>query len=85
MIKAMVPLKYRDYCAPHYINYQKCARTRPMVDFFNQCGGEKHEWEHCQYEDFILRQKEYERERRLLQRERRKRRSANSLTNGKNC
>merc|ERR1711970_1698388 len=69
MIKAMVPLKYRDYCAHHYINYQKCARTRPMIDFFNQCGGEKHEWEHCQYEDFIMRQKEYERERRLLQRE----------------
>ena len=55
MIKAMVPLKYRDYCAHHYINYQKCARTRPMIDFFNQCGGEKHEWEHCQYEDFIMR------------------------------
>lgn len=68
MVKAMLPLKYRDYCAHHYINYKKCQRGQGTFDL-SGCDGEKHEWEHCQYDDFILRMKEYERERRLLQRE----------------
>ena len=54
MVKAMLPLKYRDYCAHHYINYKKCQRGQGTFDL-SGCDGEKHEWEHCQYDDFILR------------------------------
>merc|ERR1711931_476905 len=68
MVKAKVPLKHRDYCAHYYINFLKCNRDRGALDF-SACNHEKHEWEHCQYDDFVMRMKEYERERRLLQRE----------------
>merc|ERR1719187_621885 len=56
MVQAQVPMEYRDYCAHHYINYAKCQRTQKA-------------WQHCEFDDFIMRMKEYERERRLLQRE----------------
>merc|ERR1712243_475441 len=68
MVKAMIPLNKRDYCAHYYISYMKCRRDAGPWGF-NACDHEKHEWEHCQYEDFVMRMKEYERERRLLQRE----------------
>merc|ERR1739838_699465 len=68
-IKAMVPLKYRDYCAQYYMNYMRCKRDSSYLKNYWSCGDEKHDWQHCQHEDFILRMKEYERERRLLQRE----------------
>jgi len=69
MIHAMVPLKYRDYCAHYYINYMKCKRDNGKFNLLQPCDHERHEWEECQYEDFLMRMKEYERERRLLQRE----------------
>merc|ERR1719193_2398542 len=53
MVKAMIPLKYRDYCAHHFITYQKCRRSAGPFDV-TKCDPEKHEWEHCQYEDFIM-------------------------------
>jgi len=68
MIKAKLPLKYRDYCAHYFISYMKCKRDAGPFGFYS-CDHEKHDWEHCQYEDFVMRMKEYERERRLLQRE----------------
>jgi len=69
MVKAKLPLKHRDYCAHYYISYLKCKRDAGRFMSLGACGHEKHEWEHCQYEDFVMRMKEYERERRLLQRE----------------
>merc|ERR1719462_736558 len=68
MVKAMLPLKHRDYCAHYYISYRKCKRDAGKFDF-SACNHEKHEWEHCQYDDFVMRMKEYERERRLQSRE----------------
>merc|ERR1719228_1809486 len=67
MVQAQVPMEYRDYCAHHYIHYAKCQRTQKSWQLY-KCDGEKHEWEHCEFDDFIMRMKEYERERRLRQR-----------------
>merc|ERR1712136_320224 len=66
MVQAKLPLKYRDYCAHYYITYRKCKRDEGL---FDNCDHGRHDWEQCQYENFVLRMKEYERERRLLQRE----------------
>ena len=54
MVKAKVPLKHRDYCAHYYINFLKCNRDRGALDFW-ACDHEKHDWEHCQYDDFVMR------------------------------
>ena len=54
MVKAKLPLKYRDYCAHYYISYLKCKRDAGRLAL-GSCGHEKHEWEHCQYEDFVMR------------------------------
>ncbi|CAD5125239.1 DgyrCDS13481 [Dimorphilus gyrociliatus] len=62
---------FRDYCAHLLLPFYKCRNDNwPWVV---NCKPELHAWEHCQYEDFVLRMKEYERERRLLERAKRKR------------
>merc|ERR1711893_155628 len=54
----------RDYCAHLLIDFYKCRKENfPWVV---ACKGVKHEWDNCQYQDFVLRMKEYEREKRLL-------------------
>merc|ERR1719423_136614 len=60
MVKAKLPLKHRDYCAHYYISYLKCKRDAGRFMSLGACGHEKHEWEHCQYEDFVMRMKEHE-------------------------
>jgi len=60
----------RDYCAHTLIDFYKCKRD--VFPFVSRCGPEKHAFDHCQYEDYVLRMKEYERERRLLERAKRK-------------
>jgi len=60
----------RDYCSHHLIDFMKCRQQK--FPFIAVCKHEKHVWESCQYEDWVLRMKEYERERRLLERAKRK-------------
>ncbi|KAF5272218.1 hypothetical protein FQA39_LY01300 [Lamprigera yunnana] len=64
---AKIPLKDRDYCAHLLIDFRACRKQKwPWVV---KCAHEKHTYLNCQYDDFVLRMKEYERERRLLERE----------------
>ncbi|XP_023224661.1 NADH dehydrogenase [ubiquinone] 1 beta subcomplex subunit 7-like [Centruroides sculpturatus] len=68
---AKIPLEDRDYCAHLLLKYRACRRDQ--FPFLYRCGHEKHEYEYCEHEDFILRMKEYEREKRLLARAAKKR------------
>ncbi|KAF4532047.1 hypothetical protein B566_EDAN015573 [Ephemera danica] len=69
MEAARLPLEDRDYCAHLLLKYRGCrADVWPMA---YKCHHEKHAYLHCQYEDYVLRMKEFERERRLLRRKNR--------------
>ncbi|XP_012265521.2 NADH dehydrogenase [ubiquinone] 1 beta subcomplex subunit 7 [Athalia rosae] len=69
MKSANLALKDRDYCAHHLLAYQACrADVWPLA---YKCAHERHVLFNCQYDDFVLTMKEYERERRLLQRQKR--------------
>lgn len=69
MESAKIPLEHRDYCAHKLIAYQGCrSETFP---FLYKCAHERHEYLTCEYEDYVLRMKEFERERRLLERQKR--------------
>ncbi|VDO81211.1 unnamed protein product [Soboliphyme baturini] len=70
MVRWQLKFNERDYCAHTLIDYRKCiAEHFPLANFY--CYDKKEENELCQIEDFHLRMKEYERERRLLIREKR--------------
>ncbi|KAM6218269.1 NADH dehydrogenase [ubiquinone] 1 beta subcomplex subunit 7 [Rhynchocyon petersi] len=70
MNDAQLPLHLRDYCAHHLIRLLKCKRdTFPN---FLACKHEQHDWEYCEHLDYVSRMKEFERERRLLQRKKRR-------------
>jgi len=70
MEAAGLPAEERDYCAHHLIDFMKCRKEKfPWVV---SCKHEKHIYEECQYNDYVLRMKEYEREKRLLERRKRK-------------
>uniref|UniRef100_A0A7E4VV81 NADH dehydrogenase [ubiquinone] 1 beta subcomplex subunit 7 n=1 Tax=Panagrellus redivivus TaxID=6233 RepID=A0A7E4VV81_PANRE len=61
----------RDYCAHLLIPLIKCqGNNAPFAG--HMCHEERHAWDKCEYEDYIGRIKEYEREKRLLQRKVRK-------------
>ncbi|KAG9462641.1 hypothetical protein GDO78_013661 [Eleutherodactylus coqui] len=64
---AQLTWKQRDYCAHHLIMFKKCKRD--MWPNIFACNHERHEWELCEHEDYIQRMKQYERERRLLERQ----------------
>ncbi|XP_069127312.1 NADH dehydrogenase [ubiquinone] 1 beta subcomplex subunit 7-like [Argopecten irradians] len=66
MVAHKIPEEYRDYCAHYYVDMLKCFRKN--MPFGYRCKHEKHHWEHCEYEEMVGRMKEYEREKRLLQR-----------------
>uniref|UniRef100_K4FY48 NADH dehydrogenase [ubiquinone] 1 beta subcomplex subunit 7 n=1 Tax=Callorhinchus milii TaxID=7868 RepID=K4FY48_CALMI len=66
MDDARIPLEQRDYCAHHLIMLLKCKRDN--WPNFLACSHENHEWDSCQHQDYVMRMKEYERERRLLMR-----------------
>jgi len=71
---AKVPLEHRDYCAHKFIAFAKCRKDKfPLV---YRCAHERHDWEVCQVDDYTIRMKEYERERRLLERKQRKEQAA---------
>ncbi|CAO1431231.1 unnamed protein product [Diamesa serratosioi] len=69
MQSAKLPLEDRDYCAHKLLQYRACRAD--VWPFAYKCGHERHEYLHCEYEDYILRMKEYERERRLMERKQR--------------
>lgn len=67
---AQIKPDQRDYCAHHLIDFYKCRREKfPWV---HGCKHDLHVWNECQFEDYVLRMKEYERERRLKERAKRK-------------
>ena len=73
MDSAKVHPKYRDYCAHKYIEYQACLKNnRP---FYWRCKHERHEYAECEFEDAVIRMKEWERERRLKEREKKQARN----------
>ncbi|KRY87540.1 NADH dehydrogenase [ubiquinone] 1 beta subcomplex subunit 7 [Trichinella pseudospiralis] len=58
----------RDYCAHFYINHLRCLDNNRPFAYWN-CKHERHELTKCEWEDMVLRVKEFERERRLLKKE----------------
>jgi len=71
MESASLSADQRDYCAHVLIDLFKCRQQKfPWVV---ACKHQKHLYEECQHNDWVLRMKEYERERRLLERQKRKR------------
>nr|XP_008171658.1 NADH dehydrogenase [ubiquinone] 1 beta subcomplex subunit 7 [Chrysemys picta bellii] len=69
MNDANLPLEMRDYCAHYLIKLLKCKRD--SFPNFLACDDEKHDWDYCQHLDYVMRMKEFERERRLLVRKKR--------------
>uniref|UniRef100_A0AC35U4M0 NADH dehydrogenase [ubiquinone] 1 beta subcomplex subunit 7 n=1 Tax=Rhabditophanes sp. KR3021 TaxID=114890 RepID=A0AC35U4M0_9BILA len=61
----------RDYCAHLLIPFMKCQKQN-MPFAGHACDGERHQWDRCEYDDYLMRIKEFEREKRLLQRKARK-------------
>ncbi|CAG5039914.1 unnamed protein product [Parnassius apollo] len=69
LISARIPPAKRDYCAHYLLEYQQCRyKNMPML---YRCAHEKHDYLNCEQQDYVLRMKEFERERRLRVRERR--------------
>ncbi|XP_064607126.1 NADH dehydrogenase [ubiquinone] 1 beta subcomplex subunit 7-like [Liolophura sinensis] len=66
---ASVPLERRDYCAHHYLEFMRCRQKK--FPWIAGCKHEQHDYDNCQYNDYILRMKEYEREKRLKERAKR--------------
>ncbi|XP_071952776.1 NADH dehydrogenase [ubiquinone] 1 beta subcomplex subunit 7-like [Antedon mediterranea] len=71
MNNANLNWKDRDYCAHLLISYRKCRRDQFPLGF--HCEHAKHEYDQCEFDDFVIRMKEFEREKRLLERAKRKR------------
>ncbi|XP_064094191.1 NADH dehydrogenase [ubiquinone] 1 beta subcomplex subunit 7-like [Macrobrachium nipponense] len=70
MDSAKIPLENRDYCAHLLIKHMACRQKVWPLAY--KCAHEKHEYLNCEYDDYVLRMKEFERERRLLERAKRK-------------
>ncbi|KAG5670342.1 hypothetical protein PVAND_000616 [Polypedilum vanderplanki] len=66
MVAAKLPYEQRDYCAHLAIKLLQCRKE--VWPWAYKCQPERHEYLTCEYEDYILRMKEYERERRLMER-----------------
>merc|ERR1712071_652017 len=59
MESAKIPIEFRDYCAGALLKYLGCrADEFPMV---YKCHHQKHNYMHCQFEDYVIRMKEFER------------------------
>ncbi|GAB6029042.1 hypothetical protein CHUAL_004828 [Chamberlinius hualienensis] len=70
MRSAKLTKMQRDYCAHKLIDFHSCRRDHFPWGY--KCHHQLHAYEECQYEDYILRLKEFEREKRLKAREERK-------------
>uniref|UniRef100_A0A8B9IWI6 NADH dehydrogenase [ubiquinone] 1 beta subcomplex subunit 7 n=1 Tax=Amazona collaria TaxID=241587 RepID=A0A8B9IWI6_9PSIT len=68
---ARIPLQQRDFCAHLLVLLQRCQRGAFPEPW--SCSDLKHRGERCEHEDYVMRMKEFERERRLLQRQKRRR------------
>ncbi|KAH8852552.1 NADH dehydrogenase [ubiquinone] 1 beta subcomplex subunit 7 [Schistosoma japonicum] len=64
MIAAGLRSHERDYCAHILIAFKKCQKEYIIPALF--CSDIKHQYSDCKRDDFVLRMKEYERERRLM-------------------
>ncbi|XP_056366540.1 NADH dehydrogenase [ubiquinone] 1 beta subcomplex subunit 7 [Oenanthe melanoleuca] len=73
LAQGRVPLEQRDYCSHHLLRLLRCHRDNFPVPW--GCHRLRHAWDACQHEDYVMRMKEFERERRLLQRQKRLRQS----------
>ncbi|XP_058146513.1 NADH dehydrogenase [ubiquinone] 1 beta subcomplex subunit 7 [Dasypus novemcinctus] len=80
MVDAQLMLNQRDYCAHHLIQLLKCKRDH--FPNFLACKHQEHEWHHCEHLDYVQRMKEFERERRLLQRKKRREQKEAELARG---
>uniref|UniRef100_C1BQ07 NADH dehydrogenase [ubiquinone] 1 beta subcomplex subunit 7 n=1 Tax=Caligus rogercresseyi TaxID=217165 RepID=C1BQ07_CALRO len=69
MAAAHIPPKERGYCADTYMKHRACLRNNMPFSYF--CRHEMHNYHHCMEDDYIMRFKEYEREKRLRTREQR--------------
>ncbi|KAM9610381.1 NADH dehydrogenase [ubiquinone] 1 beta subcomplex subunit 7 isoform 1-T2 [Morphnus guianensis] len=69
LAEGRVPLEQRDFCAHHLLRLLRCHRDAFPVPW--QCRDLRHAWDACQHRDYVMRMKEFERERRLLQRQKR--------------
>ncbi|OZJ03801.1 NADH dehydrogenase [ubiquinone] 1 beta subcomplex subunit 7 [Bifiguratus adelaidae] len=53
MSDARIPIEYRDYCAHLLIPLNKCRTANYYLPW--KCGDERHEYEKCQYQDYMRR------------------------------
>ncbi|XP_075991232.1 NADH dehydrogenase [ubiquinone] 1 beta subcomplex subunit 7-like [Anticarsia gemmatalis] len=67
LMSAKIPIQFRDYCAHYLLDYQICRYK--YMPFVVRCAHEKHAYLECEHQDYLLRMKEFERERRLRERE----------------
>lgn len=77
LLAAKVPKQYRDYCAHYYLKWLECRRRN--FPYFNKCVALDHAHSQCEFDDYVLRMKEYERERRLLAREQKRMQKAGEI------
>ncbi|XP_058806726.1 NADH dehydrogenase [ubiquinone] 1 beta subcomplex subunit 7 [Phymastichus coffea] len=61
-----IPKEQWDFCAHKFLAVEKCRNENWPLAW--RCKNEAHEMSKCLHDDYILRMKEYERERRLIQR-----------------
>lgn len=67
LISARIPPKFRDYCAHTLLDYQVCRYKH--FPFVYRCAHDRHRYLNCEHADYVMRMKEFERERRLRERE----------------
>ncbi|CAN8004101.1 unnamed protein product [Ixodes hexagonus] len=79
MESARIPPEHQNFCAHKLIDFKACRKDK--FPFVYRCHHEKHAYQDCLYEDYLIRYKEYERERRLRAREqeRQRKQAAESL------
>ncbi|CAL7952344.1 unnamed protein product [Xylocopa violacea] len=70
MIAVKIEKRFRDYCVDQYIELLRCHQKK--YPYVRRCATEQYDYYKCEYDDQVLRMKEYERERRLLIREKEK-------------
>lgn len=69
MDSALIPSDRRDFCVKEVMEWQACMHYNFPKHL--KCQHELHAYGNCQYQDYIIRMKEYERERRLMARAKR--------------
>ncbi|XP_034242031.1 NADH dehydrogenase [ubiquinone] 1 beta subcomplex subunit 7 [Thrips palmi] len=65
----LLPSERRDFCAKELMEYQTCMTNN--FPLYLKCTHQLHHYGFCQYDDYVIRMKEYEREKRLMARAKR--------------